>query len=173
MAIIPTNYLYTNVLTKIESILRTEYDSSIPIYFGEEYKKQKNSHIRIFINSINNIDAKEKSIINQVNLDVVLYLNIKKNDVNAKKKLLDMTNRLEQVLFENKLNSNNLYFDGIVEDIETDAKLAEEVFVDNLRLSRINYSVKIPLKYNTYGYFLTSEGDNYITSSGDNFLVLN
>ena len=40
-----------------------------------------------------------------------LYLNIKSNDVQAKKKLTDMTNRLEQVLFENQLNDNNLYFD--------------------------------------------------------------
>ena len=84
-----------------------------------------------------------------------------------------MTNRLEQVLFENQLNDNNLYFDGRIESIETDIKEDEEVFVDNLRVSRINYSVKIPLVFNTYGFFLLSNEDNFLTSSSDKFLVLN
>lgn len=173
MPLTPTNYLYDNLLTKIESILKTEYDGSFPIYIGEEYKKHRNSHIRIFIDNISNIDSKEKSIVNLCNFSINLYLNIKSNDVQAKKKLTDMTNRLEQVLFENKLNENNLYFDGRIESIETDIKADEEVFVDNLRVSRINYSVKIPLTFNTYGYFLQSDGNRYLTSGGDNFLVLN
>ena len=84
-----------------------------------------------------------------------------------------MTNRLEQVLFENKLNDNNLYFDGRIESIETDIKEDEEVFVDNLRVSRINYSVKIPFGYNLYGLLLTSSSENFLTSSNDRFLVLN
>tara|TARA_R100000655_G_scaffold51648_1_gene89432 strand:+ start:450 stop:971 length:522 start_codon:yes stop_codon:yes gene_type:complete len=173
MPLTPTNYLYDNLLTKIESILKTEYGGSFPIYIGEEYKKHRNSHIRIFIDNIANIDNKEKSIVNLCNFSINLYLNIKANDVQAKKKLTDMTNRLEQVLFENKLNDNNLYFDGRIESIETDIKEDEEVFVDNLRVSRINYSVKIPLTFNTYGYFLQSDGNRYLTSGGDNFLVLN
>ena len=76
-------------------------------------------------------------------------------------------------LFENQLNDNNLYFDGRIESIETDIKEDEEVFVDNLRVSRINYSVKIPLVFNTYGFFLLSNEDNFLTSSSDKFLVLN
>jgi hypothetical protein len=91
----------------------------------------------------------------------------------AKKKLLDMSNRLEQVLFENKLDSNDLYFDGILEEADFDTKEGVEVFVDNLRVSRLNYSVKIPLQYQTYGFFLESDGDRYLTSSGKNILVLN
>ena len=173
MPLTPTNYLYENLLTKIESILRIEYDGSLPIYIGEEYKKNKNSHIRIFIDNISNIDSKEKSIVNLCNFSINLYLNIRSNDVQAKKKLTDMTNRLEQVLFENQLNDNNLYFDGRIESIETDIKEDEEVFVDNLRVSRINYSVKIPLVFNTYGFFLLSNEDNFLTSSSDKFLVLN
>tara|TARA_Y100001951_G_C11294087_1_gene274281 strand:+ start:1922 stop:2443 length:522 start_codon:yes stop_codon:yes gene_type:complete len=173
MPLTPTNYLYENLLTKIESILRIEYDGSLPIYIGEEYKKNRNSHIRIFIDNISNIDSKEKSIVNLCNFSINLYLNIRSNDVQAKKKLTDMTNRLEQVLFENQLNDNNLYFDGRIESIETDIKEDEEVFVDNLRVSRINYSVKIPLVFNTYGFFLLSNEDNFLTSSSDKFLVLN
>tara|TARA_R100000655_G_scaffold51298_1_gene88962 strand:+ start:450 stop:971 length:522 start_codon:yes stop_codon:yes gene_type:complete len=173
MPLTPTNYLYDNLLTKIESILKTEYGGSFPIYIGEEYKKHRNSHIRIFIDNIANIDNKEKSIVNLCNFSINLYLNIKANDVQAKKKLTDMTNRLEQVLFENQLNDNNLYFDGRIESIETDIKEDEEVFVDNLRVSRINYSVKIPLVFNTYGFFLLSNEDNFLTSSSDKFLVLN
>ena len=163
MAFTPTNYIYENVLTKLESILKVEYDGGLPIYIGEEYKKNRNSHIRLFINSIQNIDSKEKSIINQIELSVNLYLNIKSSDITAKEKLFDMTNRLEQVLFENKLDPTDLYFDGRVERVE----------LDNLRVSRINYSVKIPLNYNIYGFYLLSNGDNFLTSSGDNFLVLN
>ncbi len=173
MAFTPTNYIYENVLTKLESILKVEYDGGLPIYIGEEYKKNRNSHIRLFINSIQNIDSKEKSIINQIELSVNLYLNIKSSDITAKEKLFDMTNRLEQVLFENKLDPTDLYFDGRVERVELDIKEDEEVFVDNLRVSRINYSVKIPLNYNIYGFYLLSNGDNFLTSSGDNFLVLN
>ena len=173
MAFTPTNYIYENVLTKLESILKAEYDGGLPIYIGEEYKKNRNSHIRLFINSIQNLDSKEKSIINQIELSVNLYLNIKSSDITAKEKLFNMTNRLEQVLFENKLDPTDLYFDGRVERVELDIKEDEEVFVDNLRVSRINYSVKIPLYYNTYGFYLLSNGDNFLTSSSDKFLVLN
>jgi len=173
MAYTPVNYIYENILTKFQSILRAEYNGALPVYIGDEYKKQRNSHIRIFINSINNIDSKEKSIVNLINIDFVLYLNIKSNDMQAKKKLLDMSNRLEQVLFENKLDSNDLYFDGILEEADFDTKEGVEVFVDNLRVSRLNYSVKIPLQYQTYGFFLESDGDRYLTSSGKNILVLN
>lgn len=173
MAYTPVNYLYENVLKKFQEILRTEYNGSLPVYIGEEYKKQRNSHIRMFVNNVTNIDSKEKSIVNLVNIDFVLYLNIRADDMQAKKKVLDMSNRLEQVLFENKLDSNDLYFDGIVEEAIFDSKEDVEVFVDNLRVSRINYSVKIPLKYQTYGFFLESDGDRYLTSSSKNILVLN
>ena len=173
MAFTPTNYLYENVLNKFQTILRTEFSGSFPIYIGEEYKKQRNSHIRIFINDINNVDSKEKSIVNEINLSFNIYFNIKSSDAQSKAKIADTTNRVEQVLFENKLNNNNLYFDGKVQEIEMDIKEDEEVFVDNLRVSRINYSVKIPLVFNTYGFFLLSNGDNFLTSSNDRFLVLN
>jgi hypothetical protein len=173
MALTPTNYIYDNVLTKIESFLRTEYDSSLPIFIEEEYKKNRNSHIRLFVNGITNVDSKEKSVVNRVDVSVNLYLNIKGDDVQVKKKLSDMTNRLEQVLFENNRNADNLYYNGKVDLVEMDIKEDEEVFVDNLRVSRINYSVEIPLYYNTYGFLLLSNGDNFLTSSSDKFLVLN
>jgi len=173
MAITPTNYLYDNLLKEFQSILRTEYSGSIPIYIGEEYKKQKNSHVRLFINNVSNIDNKLKSIINVVGMDIVLYLNIKDDDLDAFKTLGNMTNRLEQVLFNNKLNSNNLYFDGKVEGVEFDVKEESEEMVDNLHVSRINYSVKMPLKYLVYVYFQENDGDRFITLSNDNFLLLN
>tara|TARA_R100000329_G_C7613347_1_gene217719 strand:+ start:269 stop:790 length:522 start_codon:yes stop_codon:yes gene_type:complete len=173
MAFTPTNYIYENLLKKFQTILRTEYDGSIPIYIGSEYKKQKSSHIRLFINTISNIDNKQKSIINLVNMDIILYLNIKSDDMQAKKKLSDMTNRLEQALFNNKLNSDNLYFDGIIDSIEFDTQEGNELFIDNMKVSRINYSVKMPLKYQVYGYFQESDGDRILTLTNDNFLVLN
>ena len=173
MAFTPTNYIYENLLKKFQTILRTEYDGSIPIYIGSEYKKQKSSHIRLFINTISNIDNKQKSIINLVNMDIILYLNIKSDDMQAKKKLSDMTNRLEQALFNNKLNSDNLYFDGIIDSIEFDTQEGNELFIDNMKVSRINYIVKMPLKYQVYGYFQESDGDRILTLTNDNFLVLN
>ena len=173
MAITPTNYLYDNILVKFQSLLRTEYAGSIPVYIGEEYKKQRNSHIRIFPRTMQNEDAKQKSIVMLVNLDFTLYLNVKGNDLQVKKHLLDMTNRLEQVLFNNKLDADNAYFDGVIEDVISDIKLDSELFVDNMRVSRINYSVKIPLTYQVYGYFIESNGGRFLTNSNDNFLVLN
>ena len=173
MAFTPTNYIYENVLKRFQTLLRTEFSGSFPIYIGEEYKKQRNSHIRIFINEINNLDSKEKSIVNQIDLSINVYLNIKSSDAQSKLKIADVTNRVEQMLFENKLDSNKLYYDGRVEEVIMDSKDDEEVFVDNLRVSRINYSVKIPLKYNTYGFFTTSDSKNFLTSSNDRFLVLN
>ena len=98
MAFTPTNYLYENVLNKFETILRTEFSGSFPIYIGEEYKKQRNSHIRIFINDINNVDSKEKSIVNEINLSFNIYFNIKSSDAQSKAKIADTTNRVEQVL---------------------------------------------------------------------------
>jgi len=106
-------------------------------------------------------------------MDIILYLNIKSDDMQAKKKLSDMTNRLEQALFNNKLNSDNLYFDGIIDSIEFDTQEGNELFIDNMKVSRINYSVKMPLKYQVYGYFQESDGDRILTLTNDNFLVLN
>lgn len=173
MAITPINYLYDNLLVKFQSLLRTEYAGSIPVYIGDEYKKQRNSHIRIFARSMNNIDSKERSIVMLVNVDFTLYLNVKGRDVQVKKHLLDMSNRLEQVLFNNKLGADNAYFDGVVEEVNSDIKLDSELFVDNLRVSRINYSVKIPLTYQVYGYLIDSNGNRFLTNSNDNFLLLN
>lgn len=173
MAITPNNYLYDNLLTKFQSLLRTEYAGSIPVYIGEEYKKQRNSHIRIFPRVLQNFDSKEKSIVMLANVDFTLYLNVKGSDVQVKKHLFDVTNRLEQVLFNNKRDEDNAYFDGVIEDVSSDIKLDTEVFVDNLRVSRINYSVKIPLTYQVYGFFIESNGGRFLTNSNDNFLVLN
>jgi len=172
MAYSPTNYTYDRVLSKIRTDLRTEYGGALPVYIGEEYKKHRSSHIRIFINSIRDVGSKMKSLLNEVELSVNVYVNTRNRNVNAQNLLTDITNRIEQVLFENRRDGNN-YFDGRVEDIEFNIKENEEVFVDNLLVSRINYSVKIPLSYQVFGYFLDSNGNYLITSNNENFVILN
>ena len=161
MAYSPTNYTYDRVLSKIRTDLRTEYGGALPVYIGEEYKKHRSSHIRIFINSIRDVGSKMKSLLNEVELSVNVYVNTRNRNVNAQNLLTDITNRIEQVLFENRRDGNN-YFDGRVEDIEFNIKENEEVFVDNLLVSRINYSVKIPLTYQVFGYFLDANGNDFL-----------
>jgi len=171
MAYSSTNYIYDRILTKFKSFLRTEAAGSLPVYIGEEYKKQRSSHIRIFVNSITDVSSQYKQILNEVDISVNLYLNTKRKDVVAQNALTDLTNRIEQVLFENRRDENN-YFDGKVEDIEFNIKEDEEVFVDNLLVSRINYSVKIPLTYQVFGYFLDANGNSLLTSVGENLVLI-
>ena len=172
MAYSPTNYTYDRVLSKIRTVLRTECGGALPVYIGEEYKKHRSSHIRIFISSITDVGSKKKSLLNEVELSVNVYVNTRNKNVNAQNLLTDITNRIEQVLFENRRDGNN-YFDGRVEGVEFNIKENDEVFVDNLLVSRINYSVKIPLYYQVFGYFLDSNGNYLITSNNENFVILN
>ncbi len=167
-----TNYTFDNVLTKFRDVLRTEYGGSFPVYIWESYKKTKNSHIRMFVNNITDDNSKPRMLLNKVEISFSLYLNIKSTNEKGLSKLRDETNRLEQVLYENKRDGNN-YFDGRVEEIELNIKEEEEVFVDNLLVSRINYSVKIPLSYSMYGFFLDSDGKKFITSNQKKFVILN
>ena len=61
-----TNYTFDNILLKFRNALRTEYGGSLPVYIGESYKKNKNSHIRIFVNQISDENSKPKIILNKV-----------------------------------------------------------------------------------------------------------
>tara|TARA_R100000353_G_scaffold155090_1_gene113878 strand:+ start:6119 stop:6637 length:519 start_codon:yes stop_codon:yes gene_type:complete len=172
MAYSYTNYAFDRVLTKFKNILSTEYSGSFPVYIGDAYKKTKNSHIRIFIREITDEDSKPKMLLNKVEMTVSLYFNIKSSNLKSLEKLRDETNRLEQVLYENRRDGNN-YFDGRVEEIEFNIKEDDEVFVDNLLLSRINYSVKIPLNYSLYGFLLDSDGKYFTTANNKKLVILN
>ena len=111
-------------------------------------------------------------ILNKVEMTFVLYLNIKNTNKKSLDTLRDKTNRLEQVLYNNKRDGTN-YFDGRVEEIEFNIREEEEVFVDNMLVSKINYSVKIPLSYSLYGFFLDSDSKNFVTSNQKKFVILN
>ena len=167
-----TNYTFNNILVKFRDALRTEYGGSLPVYIGESYSKNKNSHIRIFVNQISDENSKTKMILNKVEMTFALYLNIKKTNDKSLNVLTDNTNRLEQVLYNNRRDTTN-YFDGRVEEIEFNIREDEEVFVDNMLVSKINYSVKIPLSYSLYGFFLDSNGKNFVTSNQKKFVILN
>mgnify|MGYP003135271786 CR=1 FL=1 len=136
-----TNYTFNNILVKFRDALRTEYGGSLPVYIGESYSKNKNSHIRIFVNQISDENSKTKMILNKVEMTFALYLNIKKTNDKSLNVLTDNTNRLEQVLYNNRRDTTN-YFDGRVEEIEFNIREDEEVFVDNMLVSKINYSVR-------------------------------
>ena len=112
-----TNYTFNNILVKFRDALRTEYGGSLPVYIGESYSKNKNSHIRIFVNQISDENSKTKMILNKVEMTFALYLNIKKTNDKSLNVLTDNTNRLEQVLYNNRRDTTN-YFDGRVEEIE-------------------------------------------------------
>jgi|TARA_B100001939_G_scaffold348233_1_gene374618 hypothetical protein len=172
MAYSPINYIYDRLLKKFQSTLRTEYAGSLPVYIGETYKKNKSSHIRLFVNSVTNEDSKQKMLFNKVELEFRVYLNARQHNETVFKHLRDITNRLEQVLYENRRDANN-YIDGRVEEITFNDTQDEEEFVDNLLVSTINYSVKIPMTYSLYGFFMTSDDKIFTTSNGKNFVILN
>jgi len=172
MAYSSTNYTYEKVLSKFQTFLRSEFGGALPVYIGEEYEKTRNSHLRLFVNQITDIDSKHKMILNQVDIEISIYLNIISNKSIALDKLTDITNRVEQVLYENKRDGSN-YFDGQVADIEFNIKNDEEELVDNMMLSRINYNVKIPLAYKLFGFFLDSDNKNFITANNKKFVILN
>ena len=129
-------------------------------------------HLRLFVNQITDIDSKHKMILNQIDIEISIYLNIKSNKSIALHKLTDVTNRVEQVLYENKRDGSN-YFDGQLADIEFNIKNDEEELVDNMMLSRINYNVKIPLAYKLFGFFLDSDSKNFITANNKKFVISN
>ena len=41
MAYSSTNYTYEKVLSKFQNFLRAEFGGALPVYIGEEYKKNK------------------------------------------------------------------------------------------------------------------------------------
>ena len=133
MATSSTNIFWDKILTPIRSFLTTEFAGGLKIYIAEEYKDRGNLSLRLFCNTSDLISEGNGFQEKEYTVDMCYYL-IEANPTEKtyEKIYLDI-GRIEQVVFNNKNQTQPGFINGRIEEIVVNSKTAYEANIDNLQ----------------------------------------
>ena len=143
MAISFTNIWKDKVIDILTKFIRAEFKGALSVYTSEEYEPQGNCSIRIFGVGQSLIRHDKVAFTNEYSIELTYYLSGSNLNERAVDKMYRDVSRLEQLLWNkaepNQRSDDGAFYGGRVEGITINEKVGEEVNVDNLLTSRIDY----------------------------------
>ena len=143
MAISFTNIWKDKVIDILTKFIRADFKGALWVYTYEVYEPQGNCSIRIFGTNQSLIRHDKEAYTNEYSIEIVYYLSGSNLNEKAVDKMYRDVSRLEQLLWNktepNQRSDDGAFYGGRVEGITINEKVGEEVNVDNLLTSRIDY----------------------------------
>ena len=143
MAISFTNIWKDKVIDILTKFIRAEFKGALSVYTSEVYEPQGNCAIRIFGVGQSLIRHDKEAFTNEYSIELTYYLSGSNFNERAVDKMYRDVSRLEQLLWNkaepNQRSDDGAFYGGRVEGITMNEKVGEEVNVDNLLTSRIDY----------------------------------
>ena len=137
------NIFYTNVLEKMRSIIIT--DRSCKVYISPTYQEQGTFSIRLWGASMETDLMTADQWRKLYNMDIVLYTIGKDADERFYEQLYSDAERLNQLLFNNKVNgaASFPWHDGTVGEVTFDDYEEDEEDIYGLHLARFSFSCRL------------------------------
>ena len=123
---------FKNILDKLQSILRTEFKNTLPVYVGEDNENAGSQYLRIDPESSNLLEYNINSELREYTINMFLYFNDKSHSRNKLDAVLRLISRIEAVIHDNitiTLSDSTKLFNNRVENTTLDATEDTENYV--------------------------------------------
>jgi len=138
-----TNIWKDKIVDIIIKFVRLEFKGAISVYTGEDYEPQGNCSLRVFGAEQSLVRHDKEAFTNEYSVELVYYLLGSNLNERAVDKMYRDVSRLEQLLWNkaepNQRSDDGAFYGGRVESVSINEKVGEEVAIDNLLTSRIDY----------------------------------
>ena len=99
----PTTFTntYKNILDKLQSVLRSEFSNTLPVYVGEANKKAGNQYLRLDPIGSNLIEYNSLSETREYSINIFLYIANKSTSRKKLNAVLRLVSRIESLIVDN------------------------------------------------------------------------
>lgn len=92
---------WKNILDKLQSILRTDFGNTLPVYIGEDNEKAGSQYLRLEPKGSDLVDYMTNSETREFSIDMFLYFGDKSDSRTALDAILRLVSRVESLIHDN------------------------------------------------------------------------
>ena len=123
---------FKNILDKLQSVLRTEFGNTLPVYVGEENEKAGSQYLRIDPVGSELVEYSVNAELREFTINIFLYIGDKSNSRTKLDAVLRLVSRVEALIHDNlamTLSDSSNLFNNRLENTVLNSEPNSEFYV--------------------------------------------